>query len=128
MLSTILAERFAMANLVKQANIEIEKAQAISAANANAVKNLENKWLPLQRLIAEKRDALNRVLTNNATLKNYPDLVTLSKDLDSLVAGSYISFEPIKVIESTFTVGTGTNWNRAVSRINELELSNKALT
>jgi hypothetical protein len=52
MLSTILAERFAMANLVKQANIEIERVQAISAANANAVKNLENKWLPLQKLIS----------------------------------------------------------------------------
>ena len=72
MLSTILAERFTMANLVKQANIEIERVQAISAANANAVKNLENKWLPLQRMISEKRDALNRVLANNATLKDYP--------------------------------------------------------
>ena len=40
MLSTILAERFAMANLVKQANIEIERVQAISNANANAIKNL----------------------------------------------------------------------------------------
>jgi hypothetical protein len=72
MLSTILAERFTMANLVKQANIEIERVQAISAANANAVKNLENKWLPLQRMISEKRDALNRVLANNATLRDYP--------------------------------------------------------
>ena len=61
-----------MANLVKQANIEIERVQAISAANANAVKNLENKWLPLQRMISEKRDALNRVLANNATLRDYP--------------------------------------------------------
>jgi hypothetical protein len=70
MLSTILAERFTMANLVKQANIEIEKAQAISVANANAIKNLENKWLPLQKSISEKRDALNRVLNNNASLRN----------------------------------------------------------
>jgi len=72
MLSTILAERFTMANLVKQANIEIERVQAVSAANANAVKNLENKWLPLQKLISEKKDALNRVLANNPTLGDYP--------------------------------------------------------
>jgi len=128
MLSTILAERFAMANLVKQANIEIERVQAISNANANAIKNLENKWLPAQKLISEKRDLLNRLLTNNPSLRGYPELATIAKDFDSIVSGELVSFEPLKVIESIFTVGTGTNWNRAVSRINELELSNKSLT
>lgn len=127
MLTTILQERFAMANLVKQANIEVEKAKAISSSNANAIKELENKWLPLQKLIKDKQDTLNKILNNNPTLKGYPDLVALAKDFDGIVAGSNLHFEPLRVLETTFTVGTGTNWNRAVTKINELELNNQEL-
>lgn len=127
MLTTILQERFAMANLVKQANIEVEKAKAISSSNANAIKELENKWLPLQKLIKDKQETLNKILSNNPTLKGYPDLVALAKDFDGIVTGSNLYFEPLRVLETTFTVGTGTNWNRAVSRINELELNNQEL-
>lgn len=123
MLSTILQERFTMSSMVNQANIEIEKAKAISSRNANALKELENKWLPLQKQIKEKQTTLNKILQNNPTLKGYPDLVALARDLDGIVAGSNIIFEPIQVIDSRFEVGTGSNWSRAVSRINELELA-----
>ncbi len=71
---------------------------------------------------------MNRLLSNNAKLREYPELVAIAQDFDRIASGNTISFEPIKIIESIFTVGTGTNWNRAVSRINELELTNKTLT
>jgi hypothetical protein len=38
MLNTVLEERFAMANLVKQANLEIEKVRTISDKRAQALK------------------------------------------------------------------------------------------
>lgn len=121
MLSTILQERFTMSSTINQANIEIEKAKAISTRNANALKELENKWIPLQKRIREQQEVLNRLLTNNPTLKEYPDLVTLARDLDAIVAGSNLVFEPLTVLDTKFEVGTGTNWNRAIARINELE-------
>lgn len=42
MLNTVLEERFAMANLVKTANLEIEKAKSISNKRAEALKIKEN--------------------------------------------------------------------------------------
>ena len=71
---------------------------------------------------------MNRLLNNNNTLRGYPELAAIAQDFDRIASGSAISFEPLKIIESAFTVGTGTNWNRAVSRINELDLANKTLT
>jgi hypothetical protein len=123
MLSTILQERFTMSSMINQANIEIERAKAISTRNSLSLKELENKWIPLQKQLREKQEILNKVLINNPTLKGYPDLVALAKDFDAIVAGSNLVFEPITVLDTKFEVGTGTNWNRAISRINELELA-----
>lgn len=112
-----------MSSMINQANIEIERAKAISTRNSLSLKELENKWIPLQKQLREKQEILNKVLINNPTLKGYPDLVALAKDFDSIVAGSNLVFEPITVLDTKFEVGTGTNWNRAISRINELELA-----
>lgn len=109
--------------MINQANIEIERAKAISTRNSLSLKELENKWIPLQKQLREKQEILNKVLINNPTLKGYPDLVALAKDFDAIVAGSNLVFEPITVLDTKFEVGTGTNWNRAISRINELELA-----
>lgn len=117
-----------MSSTINQANIEIEKAKAISTRNANALKQLENKWIPLQKRIKEQQEVLNRLLANNPTLKGYPDLVALAKDLDTIVVGSNLVFEPITVLDTQFEVGTGTNWNRAIARINELETAYSALS
>lgn len=127
MLSTILQERFTMSSIISQANIEIEKAKAISSRNATALKELQNKWLPLQKQIRDKQVILNNILNNNPTLRGYPDLVALAKDFDSIVAGSNLIFEPIQVLDTKFEIGTGSNWNRAISRINELELAYAAI-
>ena len=127
MINTILQERFTMGATVQQANIEIERAKAISEHNSLSVKDLENKWIPMQKLLKDKQVALNNLLNNNPSLKTYPDLVTLAKDLEGIVTGSKLSFEPLQVISSEFQVGTGTNWNRAMSRMRELELGYAAI-
>lgn len=54
-------------------------------------------------------------------------MVALAKDFDSIVAGSNLIFEPIQVLDTKFEIGTGSNWNRAISRINELELAYAAI-
>lgn len=51
MLNSVLEQRFAMANLVKQANIEIEKVRAISDKRASALREKENQFLQTSKVL-----------------------------------------------------------------------------
>lgn len=53
MLNTILEERFAMANLVKQANLEIEKVRVISDKRAAALREKETQYLQISKSLSE---------------------------------------------------------------------------
>ena len=53
MLNTILEERFAMANLVKNANLEIEKVRAISDKRAAALKEKETQFYQVSKQLSE---------------------------------------------------------------------------
>jgi hypothetical protein len=53
MLNTILEERFAMANLVKQANLEIEKVRVISDKRAAALREKENQFHQVSKQLSE---------------------------------------------------------------------------
>lgn len=53
MLNTILEERFAMANLVKQANLEIEKVKSISDKRAAALREKENQYQQIAKQLSE---------------------------------------------------------------------------
>lgn len=53
MLNTILEERFAMANLVKQANLEIEKVKSISDKRAAALREKETQFAQVSRSLSE---------------------------------------------------------------------------
>jgi hypothetical protein len=53
MLNTILEERFAMANLVKQANLEIEKVRSISDKRAAALREKETQFLQISKQLSE---------------------------------------------------------------------------
>lgn len=86
---TVLQERFAMADLIRQANIEVEKARAISSKNQSVVSEIENKWLPVQRLLGEKRDAINKLLENNPGLRGYPELPALVNDFNAVLNGTF---------------------------------------
>lgn len=116
-----------MSSTIRQANIEIERAKAISERNSRAVKELENKWIPLEKSLKEKQLKLRSLLEYNSVLREYSELVALSNELAGLVEGSGIVFEPILVLDSKIEVGSGTHWSRAVSRINELELAYSAI-
>lgn len=51
MLNTVLSERFAMANAVKQANSEIEKVKAIADAKANILRDRENQLQQATKMV-----------------------------------------------------------------------------
>ncbi len=53
MLNTILEERFAMANLVKQANLEIEKVKSISDKRAASLREKETQYLQISKQLSE---------------------------------------------------------------------------
>ncbi len=58
MLNTVLEERFAMANLVKHANIEIEKVRTISDKRAQALKEKETQFLQASKTLSETHSIL----------------------------------------------------------------------
>lgn len=59
MLNTILEERFAMANLVKQANLEIEKVKSISDKRAAALREKETQFQQISKQLAEFYKTVN---------------------------------------------------------------------
>lgn len=69
---------------------------------------------------------LEKALSNNPTLKTYPDLINLSRDLNAMVVASVFNFQPIKTLEQDFT-GTGTDANRLRSRMNEMSMAYQAI-
>jgi hypothetical protein len=86
MLNTVLEERFAMANLVKQANLEIEKVRSISDKRAQALKEKDTQFLQVSKTLSEVHASLGDLISNNATLQQNS---TLRKTFDSL--NGYVS-------------------------------------
>lgn len=65
MLNTILEERFAMANLVKQANLEIEKVKAISDKRSVALREKETQFLQISKQLSEFYKVVGEVYESN---------------------------------------------------------------
>lgn len=63
MLNSFLQERFLMANLVKNANLEIEKAKSISGRSTESIKAYESEIGMLQGYISKIRSSLAGQLT-----------------------------------------------------------------
>lgn len=89
MLNTILEERFAMANLVKQANLEIEKVRAISDKRAVALREKETQFSQISKQLAEFYKAVNESYGTNDGRKLLSGSSNLSRLLSDL--GNWIN-------------------------------------
>lgn len=88
-LNTILEERFAMANLVKQANLEIEKVRTISDKRAAALREKENQFLQTSKTLGDTHKALQDLFNNNATLASNSNLQSVYNSLNTYVTSGY---------------------------------------
>jgi len=70
MLNTVLSERFAMANAVKQANSEIEKVKSLADVKANLLRDRENQLQQATSTIKQLVANLSTLRDNNPSLQN----------------------------------------------------------
>lgn len=81
MLNTILDERFTMANLLKHANLEVEKAKAIAEQRGEAYKTLRQSFT----LSSTKLENMEREL--GVIAKNFESNSSVSGELRRLFHG-----------------------------------------
>lgn len=124
MLNTILEERFAMANLVKQANLEIEKVKAISDKRAAALREKETQYLQISKQLADFYKTVNTLYETNDGRKLFSGSTAFSNIFTDL--GQWINSgfavkleEPVKIIGDF--QGSGNDWNRLQSVLRERE-------
>ena len=120
-LSTVLADRFVYANLVRQANIEIEKAKGISDSRATTLREREDQLQHANKLLGDTQRALRDLLANNPTYSGNATITKLADNINTyLVSGLGANYnEPLRII-SEF-VGSGNNWDRLASHLRERE-------
>ena len=121
MIYTILQERFSIANLVLQANSELEKARSISDARAQSLHELENKFLQTSKLLADTDRDLAALISQNPSLADNVVLKRLQGNLNLFVTSSYAVKleEPIRNLGEF--VGSGNDWSRLLSFARERE-------
>lgn len=124
MLNTILQERFAMANLVKQANIEIEKAKAISDKRAVALKEKETQYLQISKQLSDfykTIGTLNETTEGKQLFSSSSAFSKLFTDLGQWInSGFPVKLEePMKIIGEF--QGSGNDWSRLQSVVREKE-------
>jgi DNA repair exonuclease SbcCD ATPase subunit len=124
MLNTILEERFAMANLVKQANLEIEKVRSISDKRAAALREKETQFLQISKQLSEFYNVVNTLNQSSEGSKLFSGSSNFSKlfgELGQWIKSDFVVRleEPYKIIGDF--VGSGNEWNRVQSLLRERE-------
>lgn len=127
MLNTVLSERFAMANAVKHANLEIEKVKALADAKAVALREKDNQLQQAQTLVAQLQQSLNGVYENNPS---FQENAAFKRSLDQVNQAVVTKFalslsEPTRVLGDF--QGTGNDFNRLMSLLREREGENELL-
>jgi len=118
MLNTVLAERFAMANAIKYANEEIEKAKSLAEIKAGALREREGQLQALSKTVQELYRSLNELQNSGAISSN--SLVSRNLDiLGNLVSSSFTIQigEPTRVLGEF--EGSGNDFNRLLSFLRE---------
>lgn len=103
MLNTILEERFAMANLVKQANLEIEKVKSISDKRAAALREKETQYLQISKQLSEFYRVVGELYETNEgrrVLSGSSHFSKLYTDLGQWIKSDFVVRleEPLKII------------------------------
>ena len=124
MLNTILEERFAMANLVKQANLEIEKVRTISDKRAASLREKETQFLQISKQLSEFYGVVNTLYGSQDGRRVFEGSSSFSKLFNELGQWMKSDFvvrleEPVKIIGDF--VGSGNDWNRIQSLLRERE-------
>lgn len=124
MLNTILEERFAMANLVKQANLEIEKVKTISDKRAAALREKETQYYQISKQLADFYKTVNSLYETSEGQKVFSSSSAFSnlyKDVgQSINSGFAVKLdEPLKIVGEI--VGSGNDFNRLQSVLRERE-------
>ena len=124
MLNTILEERFAMANLVKQANLEIEKVRAISDKRAAALREKETQFFQISKQLSEFYNVVNTLYESNDGRRIFSGSSAFTKlfgELGQWIKSDFVVRleEPVKIVGDF--VGSGNEWNRMQSLLRERE-------
>ena len=102
MLNSFLQERFAMANIVKNANLEIEKSRQIGDKRLEGLRRFKGEKIAYETLIRQLNDSLPRVLTLTRGISEARDINTtlegLLRDSEKIIVSSSISSEPIRLL------------------------------
>ena len=94
MLNSFLQERFLMANLVKNANLEIEKSKSIHLQGQGAMKSYESEIGMLQGYITKIRSSLSGQLSE----EHESILGNIFGQFDQYVQTSVIHGEPVRLL------------------------------
>lgn len=131
MLNTILEERFAMANLVKNANLEIEKVRSISDKRAHALREKETQFQQISKQMSEFYKVIGEISNSSEGSKLFSTNSSFSKmygDLGQWMKSDYMVRldEPMKIVGDF--VGSGNEFNRMQSLLREREREIEVLT
>lgn len=94
MLNSFLQERFLMANIVKSANLEIEKAKTISVRRDESLKRYESEIGVLEGYVGKIRSSL---LTSGLTTEQESILTNIFTEFDTYTRTRVIG-EPTRVL------------------------------
>ena len=81
MLHTVLTERFAIANVIKQANEEVLKAKELAEIKGHALREKEGQIQLMAKVIDELKGSLSQLKDNNPSIG---DNVYLTRSFDIL--------------------------------------------
>ena len=105
MLNSFLQERFVMANIVKNSNLEIEKARAISEKRLEGLRRYKNEKQTYDKFSRQVLDILPRLMATSRNTREGTELVNqldpIFRDFSQFLQGqvSVISQEPIKALD-----------------------------
>lgn len=94
MLNSFLQERFLMANLVKNANLEIEKAKTISVRRDESVKRYESEIGVLEGYMSKIRSSLQQ---GGLTTEQESVLNNIFRDFDTYITTRIVG-EPVRIL------------------------------
>ena len=129
MLNTVLTERFAMANAVKHANSEIEKAKALADSKAVILRERDNQLQQASKTVRDLVDSLNKVRDHSPSLQqNVAFMQAVENANTQIVANFAVSIvEPMSIVTDFQGTGSGADFNRLLSFLREREGENEIL-
>lgn len=131
MLNTILEEKFAMANLIKQANFEMDKVKMISDKRAMSLREKETQFNQISKQLADFHKVVSELYNTSEGGKVMSSSSSFNKiyqDLGNWIKSDYVIKleEPMKIIGDF--VGSGNDFNRMQSVMREKEREIEVLT